>query len=185
MYSGRMMNATDAELVSLALAGDTDAFGALVRRYEDAVFNLAWRMSNNWHDAADIAQDTFIRAYRKLSYYRPSHSFKTWLFSLCANLAKNRFRGIQRRRRAEERLREEMPPLSPEPEAKDVGLEEALRRIPDKLRAALVLKHMEGLSYEEVARALGIGVSAAKMRVARGRDELVRLLERRSNDESE
>lgn len=172
-----MKDVDDAQLVARGRDGDAGAFGELVRRNQDAVFNLAWRMSGNWHEAADITQDTFIQAYRKIRSYKPEYAFRNWVMSIGANLMKNRFRSHSRRRQMERNL-SEMQILEPEPEqpVRDEGLEEALRRLPEPLRGALVLKHMEGMTYEEVARTLGIGVSAAKMRVARGRDELVRLL---------
>jgi len=171
------MNADDAQLAERCCAGDSDAFAELVRRNQDAVFNLAWRMTRNWHEAADITQDTFIRAYRKLSSYKPEFAFKNWVMSIGANLTRNRFRSYSRRQRMEQTVAG-MQDLEPMPaiEAHDEALEAALGRLPESVRMALILKHMEGMSYEEVARTLGIGLSAAKMRVARGRDELVRLL---------
>lgn len=175
------MSADDLQLVESSLRGDNDAFGELVRRYQDAVFNLAWRMSGNWHEAADIAQDTFLRAHRRLGTYRPAFGFKNWLLSICANLTRNRFRSWQRRRRLEERFREAVEAgflLAPEPAPPDADLEAALGKLPRKLRAAVVLKYMEDLPYEDVARVLGISVSAAKMRVARGRLFIQRLMER-------
>lgn len=171
------MHAEDSQLAEQCRAGSTDAFAELVRRNQDAVFNLAWRMTGNWHEAADITQDTFIRAYRKFHAYKPEFAFKNWVMSIGANLTRNRFRSRSRRQRMEQTLAAmQDPEPPPTPVERDEGLELALGQVPDSLRVALVLKHMEGLSYEEVARTLGIGVSAAKMRVARGRDELVRLL---------
>jgi len=172
-----MMSASDAEIVGQCRAGDTEAFAELVQRNQDAVFNLVWSMTGNWHEAADITQETFIRAYRKLYSYKPEFSFKNWVLSIGANLTRNRFRSFSRRRRMQETLaRIQAVPDEPAPEVRDEGLEPALARLPETLRTALILKHMEGLSYEEIARTLGIGLSAAKMRVARGRDELVSLL---------
>jgi RNA polymerase sigma-70 factor, ECF subfamily len=173
-----MMNASDAHVVEQCLAGDKNAFAELVRRNQDAVFNLVWRMTGNWHEAADITQETFIRAYQKLHSYRSEYIFKNWVMSIGANLTKNRFRSHNRRQRMKETLMEMQDiEVTPVAEMRDEGLEAALGQLPETLRAALVLKHMEGMSYEEIAKMLGISVSAAKMRVARGRDELVRLLE--------
>jgi len=172
------MNADDAQLAEQSQSGNSDAFAELVRRNQDAVFNLAWRMTGNWHEAADITQDTFVRAYRKIHSYKPQFAFKNWVMSIGANVTRNRFRSNSRRQRMEDTLAAmPEPEPAPTPAPRDEGLEAALARVPESLRVALVLKHMEGMSYEEVARTLGIGVSAAKMRVARGRDELVRLLD--------
>ncbi len=173
------MNMEDAQLAERCRGGDLDAFGELVRRHQDAVFNLAWRMFGNQAEAADITQEAFIRAYRKIASYQPRFAFKNWVLSIGANLTRNRLRGLGRRRRMEQALAglmeaESDPALTPD--APDEGLDRALARMPEPLRMALTLKHMEGMSYDEVAQTLGFGVSAAKMRVARGRDELVRLL---------
>lgn len=172
------MNEDDAQLVKQCREGRTRAFEELVRRHQDSVFNLAWRMTGNWHEAADIAQETFIRAYRNIDSYKPEYSFKNWVMSIGSNLTKNRFRSYSRRQHMEQTLAETQDSApTPQAEEHDEGIDIAIGRLPESLRIALVLKHMEGLSYEEVAQTLGIGVSAAKMRVARGRDELVRLLD--------
>jgi len=172
------MNEDDAQLVTQSLDGNSDAFTELVRRNQDAVFNLVWRMCGNWHEAADVTQETFIRAYQKLYSYQSKYAFKNWIMSIGANLMRNRFRSHSRRQRMEQTLAEmQEPEWTCVPEARDEDLEAALGQLSETLRTALVLKHMEGMSYEAMARMLGIGVSAAKMRVARGRDELVILLE--------
>jgi len=172
-----IMNASDAEIVAQCREGDTNAFAELVRRNQDSVFNLVWSMTGNWHEAADIAQETFIRAFRKLHSYKPEFSFRNWVMSIGANLTRNRFRSFSRRRRMQETLtRMQDADVAPAPGLPDEGLEAALGQMPETLRTALLLKHVEGQSYEEIARTLGIGLSAAKMRVARGRDELVHLL---------
>ena len=170
------MNASDAEIVARCRDGDTNAFEELVRRNQDSVFNLVWSMTRNWHEAADLTQETFIRAYRKLHSYKPEYAFKNWVMSIGANLTRNMFRSFGRQRRMQENLARMQEPVKPAAEPRDEGLEAALARVSEPLRTALVLKHVEGLSYEEIAQTLGIGVSAAKMRVARGRDELVLLL---------
>jgi RNA polymerase sigma-70 factor (ECF subfamily) len=172
------MNDPELNAVEECRAGRTDAFGELIRMNQDAVFNLAWRMTGNWHEAADITQETFIQAFRKLHLYRAEYAFKNWVMSIGANLTKNRFRSFSRRKRTEETAAEWQDiERAPAPESRDEELEAALKQLPVILRECLVLKHMDGMSYDDIASTLGIGVSAAKMRVARGRDELVRLLE--------
>ena len=148
----------------------------LVKRHQASVYNLALRFTRDRDEAADIAQDAFIRAYNKLKLYDPGYSFRNWLLSICANLAKNSFRAIERKRKAEE-IHLEISNMNSNPTVpEDMELNEALAQIPEKLRIPLVLKHVEGLSYEEISQVLRIGLSAAKMRVKRGRDELVRML---------
>lgn len=170
------MEHTDAALVELCLAGRKDAFEVLVERQKDRVFRFALRITGDRDDAADVAQETFVRAYRKLALYDGERSFGNWLLAICANLGKNRLRSEGRRRRAQEAHVEIYQAGRDPPDPLRAALEEALRQMPEALRLPLVLKHVEGLSYEEVADVLGIRLSAAKMRVKRARDELARRL---------
>lgn len=167
---------TDRELVERALNGNEYAFSQLVRRHQDAVFGLAVSMTRNREDAADMAQDAFIRAYQKLDRYNPDYEFKSWILRICANQTKNMFRSRMVRRRAEENHQLEAHSAETETATDFQRLEEALSRLPPKLGMPLRLKHMEGMSYEEVASVLRIGVSAAKMRTMRARQQLVEML---------
>ena len=172
-----MRDVSDPELVEASEGGDKQAFEELVRRYQDPVFGLAYRMTGNHADAADLAQEAFVRAYRKLAMYKPQYSFRNWVMSICANLAKNRFRRRARRRQAEEEHLQRKSEGRRSEDPRLARLDEALYRVPQKLRLPLVLKHVEGLSYQDIAGIAGIGMSAAKMRVKRGRDELAQLLQ--------
>lgn len=169
------MDRTDAALVEQCLAGRTESFSELVRRHQDRVFQFALRMTLDRDDAADLAQETFVRAFRKLRMYDAQYAFGSWLLSICANLGKNRFRSEDRRRRAHQ-AHLELFARTEEPDKRRAAMKEALALIPPEMRMPLVLRHVEGLSYEEVAQVLGIGVSAAKMRVKRARDRLIELL---------
>jgi len=175
---------SDASLVESCLGGQQEAFAQLVRRHQDAVHYLALRWCRDRDDAKDLAQETFVRAYSKLRTYKSEFSFRNWVLSVCTNLAKNRFRSEDRRRRAQEAHAELYPRGSEPPDSRRIALEGALREVPENLRIPLVLKHVEGLSYEEISAVLGIGVSAAKMRVKRGRDDLVRRLRPPSGEET-
>jgi len=164
----------DAALVEMVLGGDREAFARLVRRHQGSVFNVSYRWTKSADEAADVTQDTFIRAFQKLGTYDPAYPFRNWVLAISSNLVKNRFRSEKRRQRAQEIHLELYPAESDAPTAE---LEEAVAALPESLRVPLVLKHVEGLSYEEVAGVLGLGLSAAKMRVKRARDMLVALLE--------
>ena len=171
------MNLSDSMLVRLTLEGHKEAFAELVLRHQDRVFGFALQMTRNPADAADLAQEAFVRAFRKLATFKPDHTFHPWIMSICANLVKNRFRGETRRRAAEEThldLEQASAPAPADPRREAV--DQALWRLDEQDRVPLVLKHVDGLSYEDIARILHIGLSAAKMRVKRARDELVRLL---------
>jgi RNA polymerase sigma-70 factor (ECF subfamily) len=168
---------TDSELVKASLAGNRTAYEVLVRRYQDAVFGLAVSMTRNREDAADMAQEAFIQAYNKLKQYKPDRSFRSWILRICANRTKNLFRSRMRRRDTEERHLAQVEADSRRADADSWALEEALAGLPPKLGAPLRLKYREGLSYAEVAEVLGIGVSAAKMRVLRAKKMLVEYFE--------
>lgn len=170
------MHPTDAALVEQCLKGEKDAFAEIVRRYQHRVYFLALTRMRDRYEADDLAQETFVQAYRKLGIYDPRRSFRNWLLCICVNLGKNRLRARVRRREVD----------NPHPEPRDItsqdrgqvriDLTAALRRIPEKLRVPLILKHVEGFSYNEIAAIMKIGTSAAKMRVKRGRDQLVKNL---------
>jgi len=168
------MHPTDAALVEQCLKGQKDAFAEIVNRYQHRVYYMSLTRIRDRYEAEDLAQETFIQVYRKLATYDSQRSFKNWLFCICANLGKNRLRSRARRR--------EVHNPNPEPQemtSQDqsrIDLMDALHKIPEKKRIPLVLKHVEGFSYDEIAAIMKIGISAAKMRVKRGRDELVRNL---------
>ncbi|MBN2684107.1 MAG: sigma-70 family RNA polymerase sigma factor [Pontiellaceae bacterium] len=163
---------TDQALVNASLAGNRDAFSQLVLRYQDSVFGLAVSMTRNHADAADMAQDAFVRAYTKLDQYNPQYCFRSWLLRICANRTKNLFRKRENRQRIEDEYQQEKNIRQEGTNPDYQELEIALAGLPPKLGVPLRLKYMEGMAYEEIAQVLGIGVSAAKMRVMRARNQL-------------
>lgn len=174
------MELTDIELVAACLSGDREAFADLVARHQNAVFNLAYRMTGNHQDAADLAQEAFIRAFQKLHTYKPDYAFKNWVLGICANLTRNRWRSEARRHALENRhaveTAQEHAAVPERPDSRQAALEQALQKLPEQARVPLVLKYMEGLSLEEISQTLRLGLSAVKMRILRGREELLRLL---------
>ena len=167
----------DSELVEASLEGSRVAFEELVCRHKDSVFGLYVGMSRNREDAADMAQETFIRAYNKLGQYNAEYSFRSWILRICANQTKNLFRRRMRRRSTEEKHLEqaEIEKSAVDPDYQE--LESALAKLDPKLCTPLRLKYMEGMSYDEISKVLGVGVSAAKMRVLRGKKLLVEYME--------
>ena len=174
------INLTDAALVERCLGGDKEAFAGLVERHQHAVFGLAMSMTgHNYAEAADLAQEAFISAYKKLHSFDPHYLFRNWVLTICANLTKNRFRSIVRRRQVEENYVERTFAASSGDDPRLEDVEDALRQLPEKTRVPLTLRYSEGLSFEEIASILGIGLSAAKMRVKRGLEELTPKLNNR------
>jgi RNA polymerase sigma-70 factor (ECF subfamily) len=194
-------NAGDEELVERARAGDRGAFGEIVRRYQDAVFRVVRRTSRiDAHKAEDLAQDVFLRAYRALDSFRGDCSLAHWLFRIATNLTINKVTTVAERadkrtmsidapvRAAAatdgEKRMEPADPAARHPAAQLEGSElsaalaDALARIPDDFRAAVVLRDVEGLEYDAIAGVLEIPVGTVRSRIHRGREALRDILTR-------
>lgn len=176
-----MSQEADALWVERTLAGDQDAFGELVLRYERDVFNLAYRMLNNRGEAEDAAQEAFLRAYANLDRYDSERPFKTWLLSITSNHCIDR---IRRRRLTWLSLEEPLPPHPaltsdlPSPEEATLADERSaevqamLDELTPDYRVAVVLRYWYDLSYAEIAEMLGTTESAIKSRLFRARQAL-------------
>jgi RNA polymerase sigma-70 factor (ECF subfamily) len=174
--------------VQQTLAGDPQAFGELVRRYERDVFNLAYRMLNERGEAEDAAQEAFMRAYVNLDRYDPERPFKTWLLSITSNHCIDRLR---RRRLTWLSLEEPLPPHPaltsdvPGPEEalltseRNLLVQEMLANLSPEYRLAVILRYWYDLSYAEIAEMLGTTESAIKSRLFRARQALADDLEAR------
>ncbi|MDP3111514.1 MAG: sigma-70 family RNA polymerase sigma factor [Thermodesulfovibrionales bacterium] len=167
--------------------GDISAFEELVLNYQDRIYNLCLYMLGSKHDAEDAAQDTFLKAYRSLNDFKPNASLYTWIYRIAVNTCidykrKPLLESLFRRSDTGEEVVIEHPSDSPSPEkvyeSKQIqnALQEALRKLSPKLRAVIVLKEMEGLSYEEIADTLDVSIGTVKSRISRARDELKILL---------
>ena len=161
----------DDVLVAAARAGDTAAFEELVRRYEAPVYRVAVRMLGADADAQDATQETFVRAWRGLARFRADSAVGTWLY----RIATNRCLTVLASRRPTVVLDDELPGRSEDParvaerHAQMDAISAAVAALPGDQRAALVLRDYEGLSYDEVADVLQIGVGAVKSRIHRAR----------------
>ncbi len=166
----------DAADVQRVLAGDVDAYAALVDRYYDRCARFAIRMLGNRDDAEDALQATFLRAYRALNRYQERDRFSAWLYRILVNQC----RSIAARRAHRERVfvREEALLLNaPDQSSGWSGEDEefvqrVLSELDPLLREAFLLKYIEEMSYEEMSALTGVGVSALKMRVKRACDRL-------------
>jgi RNA polymerase sigma-70 factor (ECF subfamily) len=164
---------SDMELVELSLA-ELDAFGELVRRHQDFVYGAALRIVRNPVMAQDLAQEAFVRAHRALPGFRGQAQVRSWLYRIATNLALN---AVQRRR---EYPSDEIPdrPTRRDPAADTESrvlrreLEEAISQLPDKLKTPLVLREFDGMSYQEIADALGLPINTVRTRILRGRRAL-------------
>jgi RNA polymerase sigma-70 factor (ECF subfamily) len=178
--------ADEAKLVARSLKQDHDAFGQLVERYATVIVNLAYRMVGDRTEAEDLAQETFVAAFNALPMFRAESKFSTWLYRIAANKCKDWLR-VKRPGQSvhdvdiedviDDRVVEERTPerlLSQQQVA--AQLDRAIQRLPPLYREAFVLKHVEGLSYEEMQEILGVNGDTLKMRVYKGRLQLSREL---------
>lgn len=184
----------DAAYIEKLRAGDADAFDKLVTRYSNDIFALLVRLMGDHEEAADLTQETFLRALKAVSGFRGESDLKTWLYRIAINESRNRFRWWKRRRREKTVSLDESlgntessyqdiladRSASPEDDAlrreRESILQRALVELPVIYREPVVLFDIEGLSYDEICKALELNLGTLKSRLARGRQELKKRL---------
>lgn len=188
--SGFVRVSDDPVFVDKLRAGDAAAFETLVDRHSGDIYALLYRLTENAEEAADLTQDTFLKALRSIRGFRGDAGLKTWLFRIAINESRNRFRWWKRRHKdttisldamigdTDRTLSDTLADggVSPEDTAlereREYALQTALLDLADVYREAVILCDIEGCSYEETAAALGVGIGTAKSRISRGREEL-------------
>jgi RNA polymerase sigma-70 factor (ECF subfamily) len=170
----------ESALVGRAQRGDTDAFEALLRQHKDSVLNVARRMVGDRDAAEDIAQETFVKAFRHLQRFRGDSTFATWLYRITVNEARQYLRGQQRQIARWERQRDLAAAGPAEAsEEEQAPLTELLQALSADQREALALFYLNELSIEEIASTLGAPVGTIKARLSRGRERLRQLAQER------
>jgi RNA polymerase sigma-70 factor, ECF subfamily len=172
------MSDSDAALVARTLAGDLDAYAALMSRYRDAFGRYAIHMLGNAEDAQEAMQDSFVRAYRALGSCREPDRFGAWLFRIVVNRCRTVRRRLLRHRRFDGDLPVDIPSRGERPDAFEWRDEiaRALSRLRPHYREAFLLRYVEELDYGEMARMTGVKEPALRMRVKRASDQLRDLL---------
>lgn len=176
------------------LAGNGEAFDRLVLRHKDRVFNLCYRLLGDCHEAEDCAQDTFVKVFRSLKHFRFESGFSTWLYAIAVNTCKNKrksaefrfwrrilsFGGVSEEQDAacEPAIEDPAPsPLATLAEREQERLlQAAIASLPHDHRTVIVLRHVEGLSHEEICRITGFNLGTLKSKLSRGRLQLQKLL---------
>jgi RNA polymerase sigma-70 factor, ECF subfamily len=171
----------DEALLAQFLRGDSGAFEELVRRHEDRVFALAYRMTGDRQDALDATQDAFIMAFRRAHSFRGESSFGTWIYRIAINASLD---VIRKRRRAPRPVEDVLTDDRGAPNSAledsvvaTIDVSRALRRLPHDYREAVALHDLAGVPYEEIARMTGVSLGTVKSRISRGRHKLAELLE--------
>jgi RNA polymerase sigma-70 factor (ECF subfamily) len=169
-------------LVAQALAGSQSAFEQIVRRYQRPVISLIARMTGDHARAEDLAQETFVKAFRSLAAFDTTRRLSSWLFRIAHNTAIDALRRSQPQPASIHTIASgDAPTVQPAPdpvERKALGraLEAALAELRPDHRAAIVLRYEEGLSFDEIGRVLGVAEATARSHVHRARKALTRLL---------
>ncbi|WP_042357741.1 RNA polymerase sigma factor SigW [Bacillus rubiinfantis] len=172
--------------IKQVIKGDQDAFGEIVEIYKNSVYQLCFRMLGNRHEAEDIAQETFLRAYVNIRSFNQELKFSTWLFRIATNLCIDRLRKkkpdyyLDAEVAGSEGLTmySQIPANTPLPEKELEGLElqevvqKEILKLPEKYRSAIVLKYIEDLSLNEISEILDLPLGTVKTRIHRGREAL-------------
>lgn len=182
-----VVSTDDRRLIADCLAGHTSAFGVLVRRYQDRLYNSVVRMVDNAEDAADVVQDAFLNAYQSLNSFKGDSEFFTWLYRIAFNAAislKRKRKTVLSFNAGDDRITAEpadpsdlfRPGVALERSEEDAQLQAALNRLSPEHRAVLILKELEGQKYEDIAQVLDVPVGTVRSRLHRARMELRELL---------
>ena len=186
--AGTGLAGDDERLAQALREGSEQAYEMLVERFQQPVYNLVYRLTSEPGDACDVVQEVFLKVFRNIGSFRSQASLKTWIYRIAVNEAHNYRRWFFRHRRNEVMLGEEqdgarsfagsLSDSAPSPfdyvfdREKHVLIEEALARINPSFRAAVVLRDIEDLSYEEISEVLGISMGTVKSRILRGREAM-------------
>jgi len=176
----------DTALVKRVQDGERRAFDLLVRKYQHKVLGVVSRYVNDWAEAQDVAQEAFIRAFRAIANFRGESAFYTWLYKIATNTAKNYLVAQGRRPPGDDLQVDDAQHLESAAKLKDSATPErelmreevertvfeAVEALPEELRAAITLREVDGLSYEEIASAMNCPIGTVRSRIFRARDAI-------------
>lgn len=171
------------ETIQSILNGEQEKFALLVDEYKGPVYNLVYRLTGSGHDAEDLAQETFIRAYQSLNHFKPNKKFFPWLYTIALNLTRNH---LKKKKPLLVKDFDHLQTDTSNPEQALSQLEQAealahhIQRLPVSLREAIILRYYHYLHFGEISQILSISLSAAKMRVYRGLEKLEMLIQRQA-----
>ncbi|OQX85804.1 MAG: hypothetical protein B6D63_01460 [Candidatus Latescibacteria bacterium 4484_7] len=183
---------TDEELMLRVQEGSNQAFDILVGRYKGKLYTYIYRLLGNEDDAEEFAQEAFVKAYIHADKYRTVAKFSTWLYTIATNLVRNKVRNVKRRPRMlstwsdfrsedegkwmEIRDDSKRPDDYTERRKLQQLIQEAVEKIPEKYRAAFVLREIDGMSYDEISAVTGLKLGTVRSRINRARSHFKRLI---------
>jgi RNA polymerase sigma-70 factor (ECF subfamily) len=176
---------TDMDILSEVSAGNIDAYGKIVGRYNGRLYNFIYRFVGDRETAEDIVQETFLRAFRKRTEYKAIANFSTWLFTIAGNLAKSELR---RRKRWRMFSPMDLPDESARPDKiaesslADGQIQQAISSLPPNYKQVILLRDVEGMSYQEISDIVDCPVGTVKSRVNRARLKLQQKLKNEGRD---
>jgi RNA polymerase sigma-70 factor (ECF subfamily) len=185
---------SDIDILAEVSAGDIDAYGKIVRRYQGRLYNFVFRFVGDRETAEDVVQETFLRAFRKREEYRAIANFSTWLFTIAGNLAKSelrrrkRWRMLSLHRDDDSDTGMELPDESMRPDRvaesslADVQIQDAIASLPDNYRQVILLRDVEGMAYQEISEIIKCPIGTVKSRVNRARLKLQQKLKNEGRD---
>ena len=174
----------EALLIKRFREGDLSAFAQIVQFHQDRIYNLCRYMLKNRQDAEDAAQETFLKAYKKLKNFKPESSLYTWLYRIGVNTCLDHKKKLRPEPIQDQFMVENLATAEPSPatryESKEIGqsIQSALYQLSKNSRLVLVLKEIEGLSYEEISEVLDLPLGTIKSRISRAREEVCQLLQK-------
>lgn len=186
-----MKTRSDAEIVQIVLEGDKNSYALLVNAHGERIINYLARMTGNRYEAEDLAQDAFVRAYIALPSYNPEYKFSTWLFKIATNLCLNYLKKRNRTLQVEDYQGDEGQPLWVVPDTRPQGdplratqrretqrsIQAAIDQLSPAYRMVVILRHVQGLTYQEIVEVTGLPMGTVKSRLGRGRARLAKLLQ--------
>jgi RNA polymerase sigma-70 factor (ECF subfamily) len=180
------MSPADAELILRCLARENSAWEQIVERYRRKVFHIAYKFTGKHNEAEDLSQEIFLKLFKSLDKFNQDADFSTWLSSVARNYCIDHYRASKREREVlvEDLVAFDLAPASAgsnphralEDRDRRSFLRKGLELLPEKLREAVILRDLQGLSYQEMADRLQLPEGTVKSRINRGREELARLL---------
>jgi len=181
----------DAEIVKAVLEGNKNSYALLVDAYSERIINYLARMTGNRWEAEELAQEAFIRAYLALHSYKPQFKFSTWLFKIATNLCLNHLKKRKRLVHMDDYQDEDghsvwvvpdtrsygNPALTAERREMQLQIQDAITRLSPAYRTVVILRHLHGLSYQDIADVTELPLGTVKSRLGRGRGQLVSFLQ--------